>query len=70
MGTKTFDEVLDAVEELPVEQREELVDVVLRRLAAQRRQKIVDSVHEAEREFCDGEVQAATPEQIMRELES
>jgi len=70
MGTKTFDEVLDAVEELPVEQREELVDVVLRRIAQQRRQQIVDSVGEAEREFCDGNVQPATAEQIMRELES
>jgi len=67
---KSFDEILDAVEELPTEQREELVDVVLRRIAQQRRQQIVDSVGEAEREYCDGKVQPATAEQIMRELES
>jgi len=67
---RTFDEILDAVEELPADQREELVDVVLRRLAEQRRRQIIDSVHAAEREFCDGDAKAATVDQIMRELDS
>jgi len=39
MHSTTFDEVLDAVEHLPVEQQADLVEVVRRRLAERGRQQ-------------------------------
>jgi hypothetical protein len=41
MPSTTFDEVLDAIEHLPIEQQADLVDVVRRRLAERGRQQII-----------------------------
>ena len=46
-GSKTFDEVLDAVERLPADQQSELVEVVRRRLAERGRQQVVEDVKTA-----------------------
>ena len=51
MASTTFDEVLDAIEHLPIEQQADLVDVVRRRLAERGRQQIIADAREARAEF-------------------
>ena len=70
MQSTTFDEVLDAIEHLPVEQQEDLVDVVRRRLAERGRQRIVADAREARAESAAGKTSATSIDELMRELES
>ena len=66
----TFDEVLDAIEHLPVEQQADLVDVVRRRLAERGRQRIVTDAREARAEYAAGNTRAMSIDELMREIES
>jgi len=65
-----FDELLEAVERLPDEAQAELVEVIGRRLAERGRQRIAAEARQARQEFADGKCSAATPDDIMREVES
>jgi hypothetical protein len=66
----TFDEVLDAIEHLPVEQQADLVEVVRLRLAERGRQRIVADVKEARAEHAAGKTRAVSVDDLMREIES
>ena len=66
--TSTFDEVLDAIERLPTEQQEDLIDVVRKRLAARGRARILADVRGAEADHAAGRSRVATVEKIMREI--
>jgi hypothetical protein len=63
----TFDEVLDAAEQLDAEAKAELVAILSRRLAEAGRTRVLASVLEAEKEFAEGKCKSATPAEIMRE---
>jgi hypothetical protein len=64
----TFDEALDVVDRLAIEDQVALVDIVRRRIAEQRREELVARVLEAERELAEGHCKAATVDEIMREI--
>ena len=66
----TFDEVLDVIEHLPVEQQANLVEVVRRRLAERGRQRIVADAREARAEHAAGNTRAMSVDDLMREIES
>lgn len=68
MKASTFDEVLDAVEHLPVEQQADLVEVVRRRLAERGRRQIVADAREARAEFAAGQTRATSVDELMRGL--
>lgn len=70
MASTTFDQVLDAIENLPIEQQEDLLDVVRRRLAERGRQQIVADAHEARAEFAAGKTRAISIDDLVREIES
>jgi len=71
MSTRdTFDEVLDAVENLPDEQQQDLVDVVQRRLAERGRKRIAADVADALAEFAVGKAKPSDVDSLMREIES
>ncbi|OHB80093.1 MAG: hypothetical protein A2Z25_08815 [Planctomycetes bacterium RBG_16_55_9] len=65
-----FDVLIEAVEELPDDAQAELVGVIRRRLAERGRQRIVEEVRQARKEFAEGNCSGAAPDEIMRELES
>jgi hypothetical protein len=65
-----FDELLEAVEHLPEEAQAELVDVIHRRLVQRGRERVEKEMRQARREFAEGKCVAATPDDIMREIES
>lgn len=66
----TFDQLLDAVERLPSDEQAALMAIVSRRLAEQGRQRIIEEVEQASREFVDGQCSSANVDDIMREIES
>jgi hypothetical protein len=66
----TFDEVLDAIESLPVEQQADLVEVVRLRLAERGRERIAADAREANAEFAAGKTRAVSVDELMREIES
>jgi len=65
-----FDELLEAVEGLSDEAQVELVDVIRRRLAERGRERVVEEVRQARKEFAEGRCSATTPDDVMREIES
>ena len=66
----TFDQLLDAVERLPTDEQAALMTIVNRRLAEHGRQRIIQEVEQAAREFANGQCSAANVDDIMREIES
>jgi hypothetical protein len=65
---KTFGEVLESADDLPVEDQETLIDLLRRRLAERRRTELVQAVKEARQEFKEGRCRPATPSDIMRRV--
>jgi hypothetical protein len=65
-----FDELVEAVESLPEEAQAELVDVIRRRLAERGRERVVEEVRHARKESAEGRCSFATPDDVIREIES
>lgn len=63
-----FTDVLEAVEELPTEDKEELIRIVQNRLRDDERQRILNSVKESQREFEKGNMKTSTVDEIMEEI--
>jgi hypothetical protein len=64
------DEVLDAIEHLPIDQQADLMEVIRRRLAERGRQRVVEEVREGEAQFNSGDAKRATVEDLAREIGS
>jgi len=63
-----FGEVLEAADHLPLEEQEELIAILRRRLAQAGRQRLAAEVQEARQEFAEGRCVPATPDELMREI--
>lgn len=63
-----FAELLDAVDELPLEEQAELVEIVRRRLIEHRRDELAKEVQEARRDFQAGRCLPGTPDEILRDI--
>jgi hypothetical protein len=70
MAQTTFDEVLEAIEHLPIDEQADLLEVVRRRLAERGRQRVVDEVRQARSEFGAGATKPTSVDDLMREIES
>ncbi len=68
MATTTFLDILEAAEELPREDQENLIRILQNRLREQKRAELVKDVHEAQQEFAQGKCQPITPQQLMEEI--
>ncbi len=64
----SFNDILEAVEKLPEDDQEALIDIVRRRQIERRREQIVKEVARARRQFRAGKAKVATPAEIMREV--
>ncbi len=64
----TFAEILEAAEQLPLEDQENLIHILQNRLRDQKRTELVRDVQAAQQEFAQGQCQPLTPEQIMGEI--
>ena len=68
MHTVTFDRALRAVESLPEKQRDDLVEIVRRRLAESRRDSLAREVREAREEYARGKVRKGTVAELLKDL--
>ncbi len=66
----TFADALDVVSQLPIEQQEELIDIIKRRNAEARRRQILEECREGLAEYRSGVLKPQTVEEIMAELRS
>lgn len=65
---KTFGQVLEAADALPVKDQESLVAILQRRLREQRRAELVKAVKAAREEFNAGRCRPASPRAIMKKI--
>ena len=64
----TFEQVLELVGDLPLDQQELLIDIVQRRAIEARRQELARTSQEALEEFHSGTLQAQTATEAIAEL--
>lgn len=63
-----FAEALACIDALPVEDQEALVALMNKRLAAARRQEILEEIAQARHDYRAGKVKRGTSADLMREL--
>lgn len=68
MTKTTFAEILEAADQLPPEDQENLINILQNRLRDRRRAEIFRDVQEAQREFAQGKCHPVTPEQLIEEI--
>ena len=68
--TLTFQNVIENVEQLPLDEREQLLDIVHRRLVEQRRDDLALSVAAGRRAYGAGEVRRGSVEDLLANLEA
>jgi CHASE3 domain sensor protein len=68
MKTGTFDEALEIIDSFPDEQKESIIEIVKRRLADERRERLAQTVKEAREEYARGEVRRGTVDDLMLEI--
>ena len=64
----TFDELLDTIDQLPIDQQETLVDVVQNRLIALRRKQIAAHAAEARTLYLAGKLPVGSVEDLLADL--
>jgi hypothetical protein len=64
----TFATILDAADQLPLEDQENLIDILQKRLRDHLRAELVQEVQQAQQEFAQGQCKIATPQQIIEEI--
>lgn len=67
--TTMFSDVLEAAEQLDADSQAELLSVLSRRLAERGRERVVDAVAQARREFAAGQCQPMTAAELIREAQ-
>lgn len=70
MTQMNFADILEAAEQLSLEDREDLIRILQNRLREQKRADLIKDVLEAEQEFVQGKSQPVTPEELMKEIRS
>jgi Mor family transcriptional regulator len=68
MQTLTFDQILENIDRLSVEDQEVLIDLVKRRLIEQRRAEIARNIVEAKAEYQAGQTFRGSFDEVMAEL--
>jgi hypothetical protein len=65
-----FDEVVDAVDRLSLDEKETLSKLLRRRVQDEKRKQFVEEVEESRRDYERGDFKEVTVEELMREVES
>jgi hypothetical protein len=63
-----FSDIVDAANELSVDEQETLLEVLRHRIAERNRARLVDEVAEARAEFAAGQARTASVQEIMDEV--
>lgn len=65
-----FGEVLEAIDKLPLEEQEMLIDVLRRRIIERRREELAKDIQEAQQEFQAGQCRPIIPTDLLKEISS
>jgi hypothetical protein len=63
-----FGEVLEAADELSLEEQETLIEVIRRRVIERRREELAREIQDAQKEFQAGYCRPTTPDELMTEI--
>ncbi|MEG3437636.1 hypothetical protein V0288_10945 [Pannus brasiliensis CCIBt3594] len=69
MKTSHFQQVIESIESLPLEDQEILLDILQKRLQEQRRANLVKEVQEVRQEFAEGNVQFGSIDEFLTQLD-
>jgi len=64
-----FQELIESVEALPLDDREILMDIINRRIIEQRREELVADMEESLQAYRKGEVRIGTADDLLRDLD-
>jgi hypothetical protein len=67
-STVPFDDVLEAADQLSLEDQEALIAILRRRLAQAGRHRLAAEVQQARQEFAAGQCRPTTPDALLREI--
>ena len=62
-----FNEVLEAADQLTLDEQQSLIEIVNRRLIDRRRSELTKDIQDAQQEFQSGACPPSTPDQILLE---
>lgn len=65
----SFQDLIDAVESLPLDDQSMLVEIINKRIIEKRRAELVAEVKEAQKAFKRGEVRRGTVKDLIKDLE-
>lgn len=63
-----FGKILEAADDLPIEDQETLVEVLKSHLRDRRRAELAKDIQQAGKEFTEGGCRPVTPDELMREI--
>jgi len=63
-----FGDILDAADELSLEEQQALVDIVHRRIVEQGRKMLAEDIQDARKEFAEGKCRPVTTNALMKEI--
>jgi len=66
----SFAQTLDVIESLPVDEQEDVLQVLQRRLAEHRRAELVATAKQSRKEFAAGKCKPASVAAIMRQVKA
>lgn len=64
----SFGDVLEAADQLSLDEQETLIDILHRRLVERRRAELAQDIQEARQEFAVDQAKPASPDEIMDEI--
>lgn len=67
--TSELQQAIELVETLPIDAQQVLVEVIQKRLQQRRREELLQTVLESERDYTQGNVQRGTVADLMAELD-
>ena len=63
-----FGQILEAADDLPIEDQETLIAILKNRLRERRRAELAKDIQEAGKEFEKGSCRPVAPDELMREI--
>jgi hypothetical protein len=68
--TSDFQNAIEVVEALPLEDQEILIDILSKRLRHQKRDEFIASIKEAQEEYAKGNFRSGSVDDLLAELDS
>ncbi|MCX6669058.1 MAG: hypothetical protein NTV25_04525 [Methanothrix sp.] len=69
MARPGFQELIESVEALPIEDREMLVEIINKRIIEQRRERLVADMEESLEAYKRGDVHMGTADDLLKDLD-